>query len=196
LSQYGPEPSTSSLSGNFRRPFPYQGISGGLLACRVPGRCQMGISAIDRQIPREAARSGTPRARLPRAPAHVCPADHPVCRRPAWQGADQAKPVKMQRPAGRTILTGLAWSAGLAPWSMADGRIRPTYSQQYGGAVRQRSSRSRSAPPEVAVSRSLVGCAVIGLRPAPLVVSWASTAKIIPRSPVTEHLIRRHGQAI
>jgi hypothetical protein len=30
----------------------------------------------------------------------------------------------MQRPAGRTILTGLAWSAGLVPWSTADGMIR------------------------------------------------------------------------
>src|SRR5262245_18921061 len=29
-----------------------------------------------------------------------------------------------QRPAGRTILTGLAWSAGLVPWSTADGMIR------------------------------------------------------------------------
>jgi hypothetical protein len=57
--------------------------------------------------------------------AHACPADHPVCRRPARQGAGLAKPVKMQRPAGRTILTGLAWSAGLVPWSMADGMIRP-----------------------------------------------------------------------
>src|SRR5215471_6787885 len=50
--------------------------------------------------------------------------DHPVCRRPARQGAGRAKPVKMQRLAGRTILTGLAWSAGLVPWSMADGMIR------------------------------------------------------------------------
>jgi hypothetical protein len=58
------------------------------------------------------------------APAHACPADYPVCRRPARQGAGQAKLVKMQRPAGRTILTSLAWSAGLAPWSMADGMIR------------------------------------------------------------------------
>ena len=56
--------------------------------------------------------------------AHTCPADHPVCRRPARQGAGEAKPVKMQRPAGRTILTGLAWSAGLVPWSTADGMIR------------------------------------------------------------------------
>jgi hypothetical protein len=47
--------------------------------------------------------------------AHACPADHPVCRRPARQGAGRAKPVKMQRPAGRTILTGFAWSAGLVP---------------------------------------------------------------------------------
>jgi len=31
----------------------------------------------------------------------------------------------MQRPAGRTILTGLAWSAGLVPWSTADGMIGP-----------------------------------------------------------------------
>jgi hypothetical protein len=40
----------------------------------------------------------------------------------------------MQRPAGRTILTGLAWSAGLVPWSMADGMIRlhPSASK-YGG---------------------------------------------------------------
>ncbi len=30
----------------------------------------------------------------------------------------------MQRPAGRTILTSLAWSAGLVPWSTADGMIR------------------------------------------------------------------------
>jgi hypothetical protein len=30
----------------------------------------------------------------------------------------------MQRPAGRTILTGLAWSAGLVPRSVADGMIR------------------------------------------------------------------------
>ena len=56
--------------------------------------------------------------------AHACHADHPVCRRPARQGAGQPKPVKMQRPAGRTILTGLAWSAGLVPWSMTDGMIR------------------------------------------------------------------------
>jgi hypothetical protein len=43
---------------------------------------------------------------------------------PARPGAGQAKPVRMQRPAGRTILTGLAWSAGLVLWSMADGMIR------------------------------------------------------------------------
>ena len=48
----------------------------------------------------------------------------------ARQGAGQARPVKMQRPAGRTILTGLAWSAGLVPWSMADGMIRLSSSQQ------------------------------------------------------------------
>jgi len=59
-----------------------------------------------------------------RALAHARPADHPVCRRPARQGAVQPKPVKMQRPAGRTILTGLGWSAGLVPWSTADGMIR------------------------------------------------------------------------
>jgi hypothetical protein len=29
----------------------------------------------------------------------------------------------MQRPGGRTILTGLASSAGLVPWLMADGMI-------------------------------------------------------------------------
>jgi hypothetical protein len=56
--------------------------------------------------------------------ARTCPADHPVCRRPVRQGAGQTKPVKMQRPGGRTILTGLVWSAGLVPWSMADGMIR------------------------------------------------------------------------
>jgi PadR family transcriptional regulator, regulatory protein PadR len=64
---------------------------------------------------------GSPSAAL----AHACPADHPVCRRPARQEAGRAKPVKMQRPAGRTILTGLARSAGLVPWSTADGMIRP-----------------------------------------------------------------------
>ena len=66
-----------------------------------------------------------------RARARTCPADHPVCRRPARQGAGRAKPVKMQRPAGRTILTGLAWSAGLVPWSMADGMIRLHPSASY-----------------------------------------------------------------
>jgi hypothetical protein len=71
------------------------------------------------------------------APAYACSADHPVCRRPARQGAGQAKPVKMQRPAGRTILTGLARSAGLAPRSMADGMIRhsPQPATYGGGAL-------------------------------------------------------------
>jgi len=59
-----------------------------------------------------------------RALAHACAADHPVCRRPARRGAGRARPVKMQRPAGRTILTGLARSAGLVPWSTAYGMIR------------------------------------------------------------------------
>ncbi len=63
--------------------------------------------------------------------AHACPTDHPVCRRPARQGAGRAKPVKMQRPTGRTILTGLARSAGLVPWSAADGTIRLHLSQQH-----------------------------------------------------------------
>jgi len=44
----------------------------------------------------------------------------------------------MQRPAGRTILTGLACSAGLFPWSMADGMIRlsPQPASHGGGCVR------------------------------------------------------------
>jgi hypothetical protein len=50
---------------------------------------------------------------------------------PTRQGAGQADPVKVQRPAGRTILTGSAWSAGLVPWSMADGMIRPRLGQQH-----------------------------------------------------------------
>ena len=49
-----------------------------------------------------------------RVPAHSRPHDHPVCRRPARQGAGQAAPVQMERPAGRTIWTGAGWSAGLA----------------------------------------------------------------------------------
>jgi hypothetical protein len=43
----------------------------------------------------------------------------------------------MQRPAGRTILTGLAWSAGLVPRSMAEGMIRlhPSASNTVGGVL-------------------------------------------------------------
>jgi hypothetical protein len=89
------------------------------------------------------------------APAYACSADHPVCRRPARQGAGRAKPVKMQRPAGRTILTGLAWSAGLAPRSMADGMIRhsPQPATYGGGALEI--IRSRSASPEGAVLQTI-----------------------------------------
>src|SRR5215510_14830809 len=121
------------------------------------------MPAIDRQVPREAARSGTPGARLLRAPAHACPADHPVCRRPARQGAGQAKPVKMQRPAGRTILTGLAWSAGLVPWSTADGMIRLFLSQQVTGTMCQVSDHpgARVPPPEESESFFLLSSALL-----------------------------------
>jgi hypothetical protein len=91
----------------------------------------MSMLAIDREAPWEAARPGTQRARARLS------ADHPVCRRPARQGAGEAKPVKVQRPAGRTILTGLAWSAGLVPRSKADGMIRlhPQPANTVGGTL-------------------------------------------------------------
>jgi hypothetical protein len=41
---------------------------------------------------------------------------------PSGSGPGQAGQDAAPR---RTILTGLAWSAGLVPWSMADGMIRP-----------------------------------------------------------------------
>jgi hypothetical protein len=69
----------------------------------------------------------------------------------------------MQRPAGRTILTGLAWSAGLVPWSTADGKIRPTLGQQYGGGCIGDHPGAGVPYRRERLSRSLVARAAIGL---------------------------------
>jgi len=94
-----------------------------------------------------------------RVPAHSRPHDHPVCRRPARQGAGQAAPVQMERPAGRTIWTGAGWSAGLPPRfhpsGGAGGGVLASPGSRADGMISHRlppgpwlsaSSRSRSAP--------------------------------------------------
>jgi hypothetical protein len=82
----------------------------------VGGDLHTGVSGGIRGLPLVTLANGTVIfACSPRAFSRFPPADHPVCRRPARQGAGQAMLVKMQRPAGRTILTSLAWSAGLSP---------------------------------------------------------------------------------
>jgi hypothetical protein len=72
------------------------------------------------------------------------------------QGAGQAPQVKVERPAGRTILTCGAWSAGLA---LVDGRrddqAHPSHHQREPVRTAARSSRSWSAPPEASWATGL-----------------------------------------
>jgi hypothetical protein len=86
----------------------------------VGAALHVGVAGGSRGLPLLTLANGTLMARRScqlssRAPAHACPADIPSAADPPARGAGQAKPVKMQRPAGRTILTGLAWFAGLVP---------------------------------------------------------------------------------